>query len=204
MTTSNTAGTGNPEFDNIISQLPLDGIAERLGTDRDTALNAVQAALPGLFAGMQNNATSPEGAASLREAVAQHDDGLLDGGVDLDQVDEEDGRKIVGHVLGDRQEAFAGQLSAASPSGIDLGPLVQKVLPLLAPLVMSYLAKKLGGQQSPGGIDAGGTDASASGGIDLGGLLGGMLGGAGQPGAPGPQPAGIDLGGILGGLFGRR
>ena len=149
---------------------------------------------------MQANASSPEGADALRSAIAQHDDALLEGGVDLDQVDEQDGEKIVNHVMGDNRTALAAQLNGATPEGFDLGGLVQKALPLLAPLVMSFLAKG-GGQQSGGrrrdrprrparrtvlgrsgrpGRPAGG--GRRTGGIDLGGLLGGLLGGGQQQG----------------------
>lgn len=220
-----------PAIQDFIGQIPLEQLANKLGTDQPTALATVQAALPSLLAGMQANASSPEGADALRSAIAQHDDALLEGGVDLDQVDEQDGDKIVNHVMGDNRSALESQLNGATPEGFDLGGLVQKALPLLAPLVMSFLAKG-GGQQSGGaggGIDLGGRlggllggqaaagagpAAGGPGGIDLGGLLGGMLGGGQQPGQGaqgqgtqnqgGPDLGGLDLGGILGSLFGKK
>ncbi|GAA3694647.1 hypothetical protein GCM10023081_34920 [Arthrobacter ginkgonis] len=184
-----------PGIQDFIGQIPLEQLAGKLGTDQQTALATVQTALPSLLAGMQANASSPEGADALRSAIAQHDDALLEGGVDLDQVDEQDGEKIVNHVMGDNRTALAAQLNGATPEGFDLGGLVQKALPLLAPLVLSFLAKG-GGQQSGGG-----------GGIDLGGLLGGLLGGGGAQSSAGAGPAaggpgGIDLGGLLGGVLG--
>ena len=188
-----------PGIQDFIGQIPLEQLASKLGTDQQTALATVQTALPSLLAGMQANASSTEGAEALRSAIAQHDDALLEGGVDLDQVDEQDGEKIVNHVMGDNRTALESQLNAATPEGFDLGGLVQKALPLLAPLVMSFLAKG-GGQQS----------GNAGGGIDLGGLLGGLLGGQGGQGGQataGAGPAagglgGIDLGGLLGGMLG--
>jgi len=214
-----------PGIQDFIGQIPLEQLASKLGTDQQTALATVQTALPSLLAGMQANASSPEGADALRSAIAQHDDALLEGGVDLDQVDEQDGEKIVNHVMGENRTALAAQLNGATPEGLDLGGLVQKALPLLAPLVLSFLAKR-GGQQSAegGGIDLGGLlgglgglggqggGQTAAGGIDLGGLLGGMLGGGqnqagqNQPGQNqgGPDLGGLDLGGILGSLFGRK
>ncbi|GER22533.1 hypothetical protein NCCP1664_10300 [Zafaria cholistanensis] len=185
-----------PAIQDFIGQIPIDQLAGKLGTDRQTALAAVHAALPSLLAGMQANASSPEGANALRSAIAQHDGSLLEGGVDLDQVDEQDGEKIVGHVLGGNRTALESQLNGATPEGFDLGGLVRKALPLLAPLVMSFLAK------------SGGRESAEAGGTDLGSLLGGLLGGP-SPAAGGQSPAaggpeGIDLGGILGSLFGRK
>jgi hypothetical protein len=204
----------------IVGMLPMDQIAQRLGTDRGNAQAAVEAALPTLLAGMRQNADAG-GEGDLRAAIAGHNNDLLDGGVSLDRVDTADGAKIVDHVLGDKQETLAARLNGASPAGIDLGSLVQRVLPILAPIVLAYLAKQFG--QGPasstgannteggpggvldglGGLLGGRAASDAQSQPDLGGLLGGLLGGsgAGQANAGGQ---GVDLGGILDGLFGKR
>ncbi len=206
------------ELQDIIGQIPMDQIAGMLGTDEPTARAAVEAAVPTLLAGMQNNAQAPDGAASLESALGQHQDGLIDGGVDVGQVDTADGEKIVNHVFGGQQDQVASQLAGTGQLGGAGSDLVRKLLPILAPIVMSYLAKKLlGGNQAGTGSQ---TEASApadsgqGGGMDLGGLLGGILGGmvGGQGGAagqggPGEQEGQGGLGGlgdILGGLFGKK
>ncbi|QDY91543.1 DUF937 domain-containing protein [Arthrobacter sp. UKPF54-2] len=185
------------ELQDILGQIPVDQIADMLGTDRQSAQAAVEAAVPTLLAGLHNNAQAPEGAASLESALVQHQDGLVDGGVDAAQVDTADGEKIVNHVFGGRQDQVANQLAGTAQLGGVGGDLVRKLLPLLAPIVMSYLANKvLGGRGQAGaggsGSGAGGGQAGA-GGIDLGGILGGILGGAGG--------AGGGLGDLLGGMF---
>ena len=165
------------ELHDILRQIPVDQIAGLLGTDRQTAQAAVEAAVPTLLAGMQNNAQASDGAASLESALGQHQDGLLEGGVDVSQVDTADGEKIVSHVFGGQQDQVANQLAGTAQLGGVGGDLVKKLLPILAPIVMSYLANKVlvGRGQSSG---AGGTEASGqAGGIDLGGILGGILGG---------------------------
>ncbi|MDR6507512.1 DUF937 domain-containing protein [Arthrobacter oryzae] len=191
----------------ILEQIPVDQIAGLLGTDRESTQAAVEAAVPTLLAGMQSNAQAPEGAASLESALAQHRDGLVDGGVDASEVDTDDGEKIVSHVFGGQQDQVASQLAGSANLGGVGGDLVRKLLPILAPIVMSYLAKKiLGGQDlggAPGDVTGrGGTGDSAGqpGGIDLGSILGGILGG-GLQGPQGSQGGGIGdiLGGILGG-----
>ena len=206
------------ELQDIIGQIPMDQIAGMLGTDEPTARAAVEAAVPTLLAGMQNNAQAPDGAASLESALGQHQDGLIDGGVDVGQVDTADGEKIVNHVFGGQQDHVASQLAGTGQLGGAGSDLVRKLLPILAPIVMSYLAKKfLGGSQAGSGSQAGGgapADSGQGGGMDLGGVLGGILGGmvGGQGGAagqggPGEQEGQGGLGGlgdILGGLFGKK
>ena len=195
----------------ILEQIPVDQIAGLLGTDRESAQAAVEAAVPTLLAGMQSNAQAPEGAASLESALAQHRDGLVDGGVDASQVDTDDGEKIVSHVFGGQQDQVASQLAGSANLGGIGGDLVRKLLPILAPIVMSYLAKKLLGGQNAGGVagdvtgrdtsdDGAGDGAGQPGGIDLGSILGGILGGGSQ-GGTGGSPGGLGdiLGGILGG-----
>jgi hypothetical protein len=206
------------ELQDIIGQVPMDQIAGMLGTDEPTARAAVEAAVPTLLAGMHNNAQAPDGAASLESALGQHQDGLIDGGVDVGQVDTADGEKIVNHVFGGQQDQVASQLAGTGQLGAAGSDLVRKLLPILAPIVMSYLAKKfLGGNQAGAGSQ---TEAGApahsgqGGGMDLGSVLGGILGGmvgghagaAGQ-GDPGRQDGQGGLGGlgnILGGLFGKK
>ena len=186
------------ELNDILQQIPVDQIAGMLGTDRQTAQAAVEAAVPTLLAGMQNNAQASDGAASLESALNQHQDGLLEGGVDASQVDTADGEKIVSHVFGGQQDQVASQLAGTPQLGGVSGDLIKKLLPILAPIVMSYLANKvLGGRgQSSGAGGSGG-----AGGIDLGGILGGILGGAGAAanGAGGLGGLGDLLGGLLGG-----
>ncbi|MGD9530414.1 DUF937 domain-containing protein [Pseudonocardia sp.] len=194
--------------DEILSQIPMTQLAGRLGVDAGTAEQAVRQALPALLGGIQANTDDPGGAASFARAVSSHDPALVDGGVDLDQVDETDGDKIVGHVFGARRDDVVRALGApgadaegldapaASSGGAIPTDLIAKLLPILAPIVMAWLAKKLGG----GAADAGGAQAGSGGlGGVLGDLLGGVLGGSGGSGGSGGGP---DLGSILGDLLG--
>ena len=172
------------ELDDLLAQIPMSQVAARLGVDEQTAEQATRQALPALLAGMHANAQDPGGAQSLAEAVNQHQDSLLDGGVDVGQVDTGDGDKIVAHVFGANRDQVVNQLGGVG--GSDGGALVRKLLPILAPIVMSYLAKRLG--------QGGGGGAAAQSGGGLGGVLGSLLGGAGKSGG---------LGDLLGGLLGQ-
>jgi len=193
-------------LDELLSQIPLDRVAERLGVDRQTAETAVRAALPTLVGGLGANARDPEGAASLMSALDEHSgSGVLDGGVNVDEVDAADGSKIVSNVFGEKKEQVISTLGAVNGSGGN--DLIAKLLPILAPIVLSYLAKQITGN---GATTAG--DARPSGGI--GDILGGLLeGAAGRSGAGGGGigdvlgsvlggNSGGGLGGVLGGLLG--
>lgn len=207
-------------LDDILEQIPVDQIAGRLGVDTDTARNAISVSLPALVGGMQANAQDPSGAASLASALGQHDNDLLDslaaGGLDVGQVDTADGQNIVGHVFGDNQPQVVSQLAGASGAG---SGLIAKLLPMLAPIVMSYLAKRVlggagagSGSGSGGGLGGlgdvlgnvlgGGGAGGGAGGGGLADILGQVLGGGRGGSAPSGQAGGIDIGDLLGGLLG--
>ena len=167
--------------DEILSGIDVNALADYLGTDPETALQAASAAIPTLLGSMQANAADPAGAASLLSALSGHVDGA--DSADLGSVDTADGQKILGHLFADQPE----RLQAVGGLG---GTLLSKLLPLLAPLVMSWLAKKMSG---------GSTASTKQGGDILGDLLGGILGGGGASSSGGGLGG---LGDLLGGLLG--
>ncbi len=176
--------------DEILAGIDPQQLAAALGTDEATAMNAAKAAIPTLIGSLQANATSTEGSQGLLNALGQHAGGFGDT-IDLDQVDTADGQRIVAHALADDPQ----RLQAVSGLG---GDLLSKLLPLLAPIVMSYLARKLGMGGSDPQLGGSGQDGSGQGGSGniLGDLLGGIFGGAGG------AAAGGGLGDILGQILG--
>ena len=179
--------------DEIIAELPLDQLAQQLGTDPATAEEAVRAALPTLFGGLQANVTQDDhGPRSLAEALTQHSDPrFFDGGIDLRAVDTDDGEAILRHMFANSPDA-AGVLQARA-GGLG-GDLLSRLLPILAPIVMSYIARKLGmggAVQQPQRSDAGGGLGDL-----LGPILGGMFGGG--AGSLGGGSTGGGFGDILG------
>jgi hypothetical protein len=181
--------------DEILSSVDLGQLAQQVGADPAEVEQAARTALPALLGGLDANASDPAGAASLAEALGQHDGSLVDGGVDLAQVDPAEGQKIARHIFGDNQDQVLSQLGGVSGSGGK--GIVAKLIPILAPIVLSWLAKKVLG----GGGTAASPSSSAAGG-GLGGILGQVLGGA----TKGTQSSGLDTGSIisdvLGGLLG--
>ncbi|PKW25952.1 DUF937 domain-containing protein [Phycicoccus duodecadis] len=188
-------------YDEILSALPVDDIAGRVGASPEQVRQAASAALPALLGGMSANAQEPSGASSLVDALGRHDPSLLDGGVSLDQVDEADGQRIAGHVFGAQQEAVAARLGESPLSGAGVGgQLVQRIIPILAPIVMSWLARQvLGGAR-------GGAATGGGGGLQdvLGQVLGGATGRSGPAGSASPAPTsgGVDAGSIIGDVLG--
>jgi hypothetical protein len=202
--------------DEILSQIPLAQLADQLGLDEVSTEQAVRQAVPALLDGMQANAQDPMGAASLEKALGEHSGDPFEG-LDLDQVDSADGEKIVGNIFGDNSQEVVNRLGGQTSGG----GIMSKLLPILAPLVLSWLAGKFTGggkaQSAPaggggGGLDdllGGAADSASGGGLGdllggggsgggIGDLLGGLLGGGGDTGG-GSDAIGDLLGGLLGG-----
>jgi hypothetical protein len=179
----------------IMAAIPVEQLAQRVGADPDEVERAARTALPALLGGLRANAADPAGASSLTEALGQHDAALVEGGVDLDRVDEADGQKIAHHIFGDNEEQVVGRIGGVGAVSSDL---VAKLLPLLAPVVLSWLTKQVLGGGRPEAAGAGG-----GGGVQdiLGQVLGGAVGGQQGGGSSGNIITDV-LGGLLGG--GRR
>jgi hypothetical protein len=179
------------DLDELYGEIPTQQIATRLGVAESEVDQAVKTLLPVLVGGLEHNAHDVGTAAGIASAANSHAaSGLLDGGVNVDQVDEADGAKAVAKIFGGNNP---GQVaSALSGGGAGNSELISKLLPILAPIVLAYIGRKLSGGQATEG-------QSGSGG--LGDILGGILGGGqgGQRGSGGDNPLGDILGSVLGG-----
>ena len=153
----------------------VDQISQTVGAEPSAVSSAIQAALPAILGGLASNASDPQGAQSLDQALEQdHDGGILGnlgglGGMIFGQQEtprQADSGGILGHILGGSQGRVAQDVS--QQTGLPTGQVAQ-ILMMLAPIVMGYL----GQQKRQQGVGADG----------LGGLLGGLLGG----GAPSYQ-----------------
>ena len=195
----------------------ISGVSGSTGTDQNKTNSVLTMALPVLMKAMERNAATQDGAAGLMGALnGKHDGSILDnlgglfgGGVD-DNV-KNDGSKILGHVLGQRQqgvEKVIGEKACIDSS------TVANILKVAAPILMGVLGKQA-------------KQNNVTSQNDLSGLLGGMLGGnenkneqsflekildADGDGSVIDDVAGMVLGGskkkgglgaLLGGLFGK-
>ena len=179
--------------DEILAALPVEQVAQQTGSSPDEVRTTAAAVLPALLGGLEANAADPSGAGSLLEALGQHDDDLLTGGADLSQIDEGDGRVIANHIFGDQEDEVVtrlGGLPGVGGSGFG-GALVKKLIPILAPMVLSWLAEKVlrGGGSAAGGGSAGGGLGDVLGGV-LGGGASAPSGGSGEAGGSASLPGG--------------
>lgn len=197
----------------------ISGVAGQTGQNESKTGSVLTMALPVLMQAMKRNASTPQGAEGLLNALSsKHDGSILDnlgglfgGGVDTNVTD--DGGKILSHILGGKQQNVENALGAKS--GLDAGSVAQ-ILKVAAPILMGVLGSQAKQQ-----------NVNNSSGLE--GLLGGLLKGnspqneqsflesildADGDGSIIDDVAGMvlggnnskkgGLGGLLGGLFGKK
>ena len=146
----------NPE---ILSQL-----GKTVGADADQVSKVTQLGLPALLEGLNRNAQTPDGAEALAAALDQHkDDSVNDLSGFLQNVDQNDGAKILSHVFGGKKDKVQNNL--AKQTGLQSGQ-VSGLLTQLAPMLLGAL----GNQKKEDNLDASGIASLLP---SLGSLLGG-------------------------------
>jgi hypothetical protein len=186
-------------LDELLSQIPVAEIASKIGADQGEVNTAIQTLVPALVGGLAENVHSNQiDSSKLESAVAeQGKSDLLDGGVNVDQVDQKQGDHLVATLFGGNDSnAVASALAGTGAGG---GDLIKKLLPILAPIVLAYIGKQLtkGSGSAPAEPQA---QTQPAGGGGLGDILGSILGGAaGGGGGGGNNPLGSILGSVMGG-----
>lgn len=184
------------DLNQLYSEIPTEQIASKLGVDEGEVDSAIKTLVPVLVGSLHQNAQDAGNAAGIESAVSQHAaSGLLDGGVSVDQVDENQGKKEISRIFGGND---TGQVaSALSGAGAGNSDLIQKLLPLLAPIVLAYIGKQLAQKSAPAPAQTSQGQQVSGGGLGevLGSILGGSAGG-------GNNPLGSILGSVLGGKQG--
>jgi hypothetical protein len=189
-------------LDDLFAQIPVQDIASKLGADQGEVDNAIKTLVPALVGGLAQNVQSDDiDSSKLESAVAtQGASGLLDGGVNVDQVDQKEGDNLVASLFGGNDSnAVASALAGTGAGG---GDLIKRLLPILAPIVLAYIGKQLTKGAGAGAAPAQPqTQAQSAGGGGLGDILGSILGGAGGSGGAGGgnNPLGSILGSVIGG-----
>jgi hypothetical protein len=146
----------------------ISGVAGSTNQDQKKTEGVLTMALPVLTKALQQNSATTEGADSLMGALSKKHDGsilnnledLFNGGVDNDV--KKDGSKILGHVLGSRQqgvEQVIGQKTNLSSYSVG------SILKVAAPIFMGMIGKQKKNQ-----------NVSSSDGLS--GMLGNFLGGS--------------------------
>ena len=187
-------------LDELFAQIPVADIANKIGADQSEVNTAIRTLVPALVGGLAENVQSNQiDSSKLESAVAeQGQSDLLDGGVNVDQVDTKQGDNLVATLFGGNDSnAVASALAGTGAGG---SGLIQKLLPILAPIVLAYIGKQLANRGGGGGAPAQ-PQAQSAGGGGLGDILGSILGGAagGGGGGGGNNPLGSILGSVMGG-----
>ena len=119
----------------------LGQISQNLGITSGQASTAIAAALPLLIGALGRNSRQPQGAESLfgalqRDHVGREPQDVLSSALQGGG----DGEKILGHIFGAREPIAAQGLGVATGLQPDMA---NKVLRLLAPVALGYIAKKM-------------------------------------------------------------
>lgn len=187
-------------LDDLFAQIPVQDIASKIGADEGEVNTAIRTLVPALVGGLAENVHADSiDSSKLESDVAQQGaSNLLDGGVNVDQVDAKQGDQFVARIFGGNDSnAVASALAGGGGGNSDL---IKKLLPILAPIVLAYIGKQL----TKGNAPAEPAAQSSGGGGGLGDILGSILAGAGGGGAAGGggggnNPLGSILGSVLGG-----
>ncbi len=155
-------------FESIVKQIGKSDILKQLGDSvnakPEQVKQAAQLGLPTLMEAMNRNTNNAKGAKSLSKALDAHrGDDLKNLSRYLDDVDTDDGAKILNHVLGDKKSQI--QKSIANKTKLNVSQ-VGALLVKFAPLLLSFLGKK----KEEENLDAGGVSGLTS---TLAGLFGG-------------------------------
>ncbi len=136
----------------------LSRLSQTIGTDEATTSRAVAVAVPLLVGALARNASQPEGARALHQAVVSDHDGsiLNDVAGFLGSGQPGSGAGILRHVFGEQRPAVEQNLAQST----GLTPTATgQMLELLAPVVMGWL----GANQRQQGLDASGVARLLSG-----------------------------------------
>lgn len=159
-----TSQLSNPEA--------LKKLSKSVNADESQVEQLTQLGMPVLLEALNRNASTPQGAVALADALDSHkDDNVSDLMGFFDNVDIADGAKILQHVLSDKNDRVQNTL--ARQTGMDTNQ-VAGLLSQLAPLLLGAL----GNQKKDQNLDASGVSGLTSsltgmlGQSDKGGLLG--------------------------------
>lgn len=194
---------GNAQGGNAIANL-----AKQFGLSQEQAQSAVDALVPAVSTGLQQQASDPAALGSVVSTVAAdgaHKEAFSSPQAAFSAESMQQGGNLLEQIFGAGKAndvaQHASQVSGVSPD------IIQQMLPAIMSMIAGGLFHGMQ-NQGLGGI-LGQLAGSLGGGGGLGGMLGSILGGgrsAPQPADPAPSSSGGGIGGmigsVLGGLFG--
>ena len=172
----------NSILNTMMSEDSVKGVADLVGVSSKDVQSVLSSALPALLDGAKGQANDAGTAEGFAGALADHakaDTGNISSF--LSGVDLEDGGKIVSHLLGGKKEDTTQK--AAQKAGVDAGK-PGNILSAAAPLLMSLLGQQTASEGSSNNASGiGGLMGNLLGSVDVGSLLGGLLGGSSSSGS---------------------
>lgn len=122
-----------------------------MGVSESTANSAVQLAVPLMVAALARNASQPETAQDLHQAITNDHDGSIFDNLSgyLNNPSQANGSGMLGHIFGGQRPAVEDGLAEAT--GVDPGT-AGGMMKMLAPLVMGAIGRT----QNQEGLDASG------------------------------------------------
>ena len=148
--------------------------SKKIGLSQGMAEKMMPMAMAALMGGLNKNAASQQGAQALNSALSKHDGSLLN---NMSQLADDnvmaDGQKILGHILGGKQNQTQSALAKAA--GVDQGQMGQ-LLAMAAPALLASLGKAkqeqgLDASALSGLLSQGAQQAKQQGPSELGGLM---------------------------------
>ena len=178
----------------MLSGNSVNSVSQKTGLSSKLVKKLITLAIPVLIKYLTSNVSSQSGALSLLSALTKHNN-TRSMSEQIDEVDEEDGGKIIGHILGDDKEKVVKELAAET--GIEKKQ-VDRSLGLIAPALLAVLAATLTSAKKPKPQQQQAAAAPAANAIDLTSLLSTFAGSQQQ------QNNGFGLDDVLGLLAGAQ
>ncbi|MGF6989625.1 hypothetical protein M2145_001292 [Lachnospiraceae bacterium PF1-21] len=141
---------------NVLSGEGVEALAKKSGADADTIKNIANDGLPVLLQSIMGNAKDGASVASLGKALSDHAAKDASPLTQIAEADTTDGKKIIGHLLGNKTETVEADLAKKAGASTDI---VSTVLASLAPMVMSQVGKSV--SSSTGFSDSDNNDLSS-------------------------------------------
>ena len=127
------------QLTNVVVQQVTQQASQKTGMTEGLAASMMPMAMAALMNGLKNNASNPNGAEALASALDRHDGSLLNNVSQLSSDDVmADGAKILGHILGGKQQRTEQAL--AKTAGVNQDQ-IGKLLAMAAPAVLASVGR---------------------------------------------------------------
>lgn len=144
-------------FQSLSANSPaLKQLNKKVDAEPEKVEKAAQISIPMLMEALNRNTNNPQGAQSLAKALEQHQDDNVDNLEKfLQNVDTEDGSRILEHIFSNKKQAVQSNLSKTTGLKQDQ---VSSIMASLAPMILGFL----GNQKKTQNLDADGVSSLTS------------------------------------------